>query len=86
MSDQDRISPYNINTISRRQVMRKTNISIKGLLVDPISNSLNQLYKNCMADNEEITNEILGVNGLIDPPQIGDWKQRPMIKTALRGQ
>ena len=53
MSDQDRISPYNINTISRRQVMRKTNISIKGLLVDPISNSLNQLYKNCMADNEE---------------------------------
>ena len=33
-----------------------------------------------------ITNEILGVNGLIDPPQIGDWKQRPMIKAALRGQ
>ena len=28
MSDQDRISPYNINTISRRQVMRiKKNIS-----------------------------------------------------------
>ena len=28
MSDQDRISPYNINTISRRQVMRiKKNIN-----------------------------------------------------------
>ena len=25
MSDQDRISPYNINTISSRQVMRKKN-------------------------------------------------------------
>ena len=33
-SDQDRISPYNINTISSR-------ISIMGLLVDPIPNSLN---------------------------------------------
>ena len=43
MSDQDRISPYNINTISSRQVMRiKKNINyLKGLLVDPISNSPN---------------------------------------------
>ena len=36
MSDQDRISPYNINTISSRQVMRIKKISIRGLLVDPI--------------------------------------------------
>ena len=29
MSDQDRISPYNINTISTREVMRiKTNINL----------------------------------------------------------
>ena len=38
-SDQDRISPYNINTISGRQVMR-ININ-QGLLVDPIPNSPN---------------------------------------------
>ena len=30
MSDQDRISPYNINTISSRQVMRLKKISIGG--------------------------------------------------------
>ena len=40
-SDQDRISPYNINTISSRQVMRIEKKSIMGLLVDPIPNSLN---------------------------------------------
>ena len=40
MSDQDRISPYNINTISSRQVMRiKKNISWG--LADPIPNSPN---------------------------------------------
>ena len=41
ISDQDRISPYDINTISSRQVMRIKKISVRGLLVDPIPNSLN---------------------------------------------
>ena len=41
MSDQDRISPCNINTISSIQVMRTKKILVKGLLVDPIPNSLN---------------------------------------------
>ena len=43
MSDQERISPHNINTISSRQVMRIKKIYIlsQGLLVDPISNSPN---------------------------------------------
>ena len=41
MSDQDRISPYNINTISSRQVMRGKKISIRGFLFDPISSSQN---------------------------------------------
>ena len=41
ISDQERISPYNINIISRRQVMRIQKISIRGSLVDPIPNSLN---------------------------------------------
>ena len=35
-SDQDRISPYNINTISRKDEMRIRKISIWKLLVDPI--------------------------------------------------
>ena len=39
MSDQDRISPYNINKISSRQVIRIKKIVIRGLLVDPIPTS-----------------------------------------------
>ena len=54
MSDQDRISPCNINTISSIQVMRtKKKKPAKGLLVDPIPNSLNKHHKNCMADSKE---------------------------------
>ena len=41
ISDQERISPYNINIISGRQVMRIKKISIRGSLVNPIPNSLN---------------------------------------------
>ena len=42
LSDQDRISPYNINTISSRQVMRiKKTLSARGSWVDPIPNSPN---------------------------------------------
>ena len=40
-SDQDRVSPYTISTISSRQVMRIKKISIRGLLVDPNLNSPN---------------------------------------------
>ena len=36
MSDQDRISPYNINKISRKDEMRIRKISIRKLLVDLI--------------------------------------------------
>ena len=36
MSDQDKISPYNINTISRKDEMRIRKISIWKLLVDLI--------------------------------------------------
>ena len=39
MSDQDRISPYNINTISSRRVMGIKKISTGGSLVYPILNS-----------------------------------------------
>ena len=42
MSDQDRISPYNISTISGRQVMRiEKNMSSGELKVDQIPNSQN---------------------------------------------
>ena len=40
MSNQDRISPYNISTISGRQVIRiEKNMSSEGLKVDQIPNS-----------------------------------------------
>ena len=39
MSDQDRISPYKINKIASRQVIRIKEIVIRGLLVDPIPTS-----------------------------------------------
>ena len=36
LSDQDRISPYNINTILSRQVMRIKKTVNLGIIVDPI--------------------------------------------------
>ena len=64
MSDQDRISPHNINTISTRQVMRmKKNINLRKL-VDPILNSLNWYIKNCMVDSKENNKFDLRVKGL----------------------
>ena len=54
MRDQDRISPYDIETISSRQVMRKKKNTIKGIIgVDPITNSPNQHHKICIADCKE---------------------------------
>ena len=42
MTDQDRISPYNIKAISNRQVMSiKEKISTRELLFNSIPNSLN---------------------------------------------
>ena len=43
MSDQDRISPHSVNTISTRQVMR----------IEKILNSLNEHFKNCMVGSKE---------------------------------
>ena len=53
MSDQDGISPHQINTISNRQVMRIEEISVRALLVYSIPNSQNSNHKNCMADSKE---------------------------------
>ena len=61
MSDKDRISPYNINTKSRRQVMRiEKNISIRGLLVDLILNYLNSFIRTVWQTAGRIIKEILG--------------------------
>ena len=55
MSDQNRISPFKVNTLSSRKVKRiKKKISIRGLLSDPIHNSPNYHDKNCNeADSAE---------------------------------
>ena len=53
MSDQDRISPYDTNTVSSRQVMRINKISSGGLSVNPMASSPNSNYTNCIADNME---------------------------------
>ena len=52
MSDQDRSSLYNINTIFSRQVMRKKKL-IKGFLVHPIPNSPHKHHKNYVAEDNE---------------------------------
>ena len=46
MSDQDRISPYNINTVSSGEVMRITKILIRRFYVDPTPNSPNYTSMN----------------------------------------
>ena len=40
ISDQKRISPYNVYTLTSRQVMRIKKNAIRGLVVDLIPNSL----------------------------------------------
>ena len=64
MSDQDRISPYNNNTISSRQVTKiKTNINL------PLYKLIQyQILKTNITRTEwltvrRLTREILGVNG-----------------------
>ena len=54
MSDQDRISPHNVNTISTRQVMR----------IEKTLNSLNEHFKNCMVGSKENYKFDQGVKGL----------------------
>ena len=68
MCDQDRISPYNINRISSKQVMR--NYKEKYQLGDYKSIQYQILQTNITRTVwqtvRRITNEILGVKGLIN--------------------
>ena len=53
MSDQDIISPHNIDTISIMQVMRMNKNINLGSLAAPIPNSPNQLQQNCITEGKE---------------------------------
>ena len=53
MSDQNRVSPYNINTILSRIVMKIYQNIKKQLLFDSIASSQNSHHKNCQADSKE---------------------------------
>lgn len=67
MSHQEGTSPYNINTLSSRKVMRIRINIIRVLLNDPIPNSPDQHSNNCIAASnlKEINlNVILGAKGL----------------------
>ena len=53
MSDQNRVSPYNINTIFTRKVMGIYQNIKKLFLTDLIPSSPNSHHKNCVPDSKE---------------------------------
>ena len=54
MSDQDRISPYNIRRVKEYNIIEsKRKWSIGVLLVGSLTNSVNQHYKTSLADSRE---------------------------------
>lgn len=57
LSSQDIISPYNIDRISNRLVMRTENYRV----VIPMSNSLSLHHRNYVADRREDYNEVKGL-------------------------
>ena len=64
MSDQDRISPYNVNTISIRQVMRmKKNTSLRIFWFIQYQILRNSIVKIVWQTVRRIFNEILSVKG-----------------------
>ena len=68
MGDKDRISPYSINTESSRQVRRIKKNSIRGLQVEPQYQILQiEIISILWQTVGRITNEILGVKGLMLP-------------------
>ena len=61
MSDQDKISPYSISTISSTLVMRMKKISIRELLVDSMLNFQTNIMRIVWQTVRRISNEILEV-------------------------
>ena len=64
MIDQDRISPYNINTISSRQVMRIGKILIEDYHLIHYQIPQTSFRSTIWQAVRRIVNEILGVKGL----------------------
>ena len=64
MSDEDRISPYNINTISSRHVMRIRKILIRDYYLIHHQISQTNFRSTIWQTVRRIVNEILGVKGL----------------------
>ena len=85
MSDQDRISPYNINAISSRPVIRTTK---KHWLKDCLLIQYHILQTNVMRIVRQtvrrITNEIVGVKGLRNHSQILTYPQDQCVQCGLQ--
>ena len=68
MSDQDRISPYNINSISTRWVIRTKKI-INLRIISWYNTKFSELtLQECMVDSKENNKFDLGVKGLNKVP------------------
>ena len=65
MSDQDRISPFKINTISSKQVMRIRKSINKGITSWSNTKFSKLLTRTVWQTVRRITSEVLGVKGLI---------------------
>ena len=64
MSDQDRISLYNINTITGRQAMRKRKYQLDGYLLIQYQILRTNIVRIILQIVRRINNEMLGVKGL----------------------
>ena len=64
MSDQDRISLYNINTITGRQAMRKRKYQLDGYLLIQYQILRTNIARIILQIVRRINNEMLGVKGL----------------------
>ena len=66
MSDQDRISPYNINQTDDEN---EEKYKFEDFLVDPVPNSQNCIVRIVWQTVRRITNEIMAIEGLNYLPQ-----------------
>ena len=64
MRDQDRISLYNINTITGRQAMRKRKYQLDGYLLIQYQILRTNIARIILQIVRRINNEMLGVKGL----------------------
>ena len=82
MIDQDRISPYNINTISSRQVMRIGKILIEDYHLIHYQIPQTSFRSTIWQTVRRIVNEILGVKGLTVKVK-GSNGEKPLNKLEI---